>query len=138
MESHDVTCPAGIAQRDAAWLAAQNGVAALNVFIDGTTATAWCDAPQPLATLDAWQAAMAATPAPADAPWRIVGQIDDALVTAMTRLQQIIDQPTLPTGTLTAAQLSDAARAQQAATKALALGMRRLIRLVRSDYDGAS
>lgn len=136
MFTYEANLPALWNQNDATYAARTAGIRPDGVNVSDNVVTLICRDEQPAANVTAWQAAMAGPP-PAT-PARTAEDIDTALATAMTRLQQILDQPALPTGTLTAAQLSDAARTQQQATKALALALRRTIRLVRADYDGTT
>jgi len=88
------------------------------------------------ATLNAWRAAVADPTLPA-APWQNADTIDQRLAAAMAALQQIIDAADIAPGTLTAAQLSNAVRALQAAVKTEARALRRIIRHVRGDLTGS-
>lgn len=68
----------------------------------------------------------------AQANQRTVG---DRLDQALANMQQIIDATDLPAGTLTAAQLSTAARQLQTAVKAQARLLKNLVRQARSTFD---
>lgn len=87
--------------------------------------------------VSAWRTLIASNPQPADAPWRVRDTIEQQLGAAMVAMQQIIDAPDLAGGTLTAAQLSNAARAQQTASKAMARLLRRMLRQLRGDLTGS-
>ena len=72
-------------------------------------------------------------------------QIDQAITDALARLQQLVDAPAvpeLPAGTMTTAVLSnalrqmrDAVQANRAGAQEVALTLKRVIRLVRGDFD---
>lgn len=136
METYSGTLPDGWTQNDGAFAARAAGLAFDGVNVTGATITLMCRAAQPAATVGAWQAAL--TGPPPATPARIADDIDAALAAAMTRLAAIIDAPAPSSGTLTAAQLSDAVRALSGAVKDLARVQRRTLRVVRGDLDGTA
>lgn len=60
----------------------------------------------------------------------------DLLAQGMTALQTILDSTDIPAGTRTTAQLSNDVRALQQAIKAEARVLRRVLRLIRADFNG--
>lgn len=136
MEMYTGTLPDGWTQTDGAFAATAAGLTPAGVNVTGRTITLICKTAQPAAAVAAWQASLTGTPP--TTPARTAEQIDQALADAMARMQQIADWTALPAGTLTAAQLSDAARTNQTATKAIAATVRRIIRVMRADFDGAT
>lgn len=95
---------------------------------DGTAGEVEAD--RPLAEL---QAAVAA--APDDNSQANQSTINDRLDQALAAMQTIIDTPDLAAGTLTAAQLSTAARQLQTAAKAEARLLKNVVRHLRATYN---
>lgn len=120
-------------QRDAEWLARQAGIQVVGANSFGGTITLFCRTEPTLMQVSAWQAAVAANPIPADAPWNVDEDNHQRLGQALANLQQIIDAADINNGTLTTAQLSKALRDLQSQVKTEARILRRIIRRLRND-----